>query len=232
MANIAVLNPAAHSALRVTSGAEVGIGADRHFVEIVPRELPLAAITYPVLVTKNADTGAFLLGATLGVEAGENLYLEEMNGGDAYRPLQLQREGFWIARDQIAADLDHRRFSGGLGEPLFDEEGGPTPLMDGVAEALRELRGGAAMAAVFLDKLVTLRLLAPVDIELSFDDGSRRSLEDLYSIDQEALRALDDAAVIDLFRRGYLQLIYLMIASLKNIPQLAKRKNSRLGMLT
>jgi hypothetical protein len=30
-----------------------------------------------------------------------------------------------------------------------------------------------------------------------------------------------------LFRRGYLQLIYLLIASLKQIPVLAKKKNDR-----
>ena len=35
-------------------------------------------------------------------------------------------------------------------------------------------------------------------------------------------------SVLDLFRRGYLQLIYLMIASLKQVPVLARKKNDRL----
>jgi hypothetical protein len=39
---------------------------------------------------------------------------------------------------------------------------------------------------------------------------------------------LPDATVVDLFRRGYLHLVYLMIASLKQIPVLAQRKNRRL----
>jgi hypothetical protein len=38
---------------------------------------------------------------------------------------------------------------------------------------------------------------------------------------------LPDASVVELFRRGYLQLIYLLIASLKQIPVLAKKKNDR-----
>jgi hypothetical protein len=42
------------------------------------------------------------------------------------------------------------------------------------------------------------------------------------------LRALPDNAVVDLFRKGYLQLIYLMIASLKQVPVLAQKKNRRL----
>jgi len=32
-------------------------------------------------------------------------------------------------------------------------------------------------------------------------------------------------AVLDLFRRGYLQLIYLMLASLKHVSALARKKN-------
>ena len=36
--------------------------------------------------------------------------------------------------------------------------------------------------------------------------------------------SLADATVIDLFRSGYLQLIYLMIASLKQVPVLAREE--------
>jgi hypothetical protein len=49
----------------------------------------------------------------------------------------------------------------------------------------------------------------------------------LYTINQDVLRDLPDVAVIDLFRRGYLKLIYLMITSLKQVPILAKKKNGR-----
>ena len=34
--------------------------------------------------------------------------------------------------------------------------------------------------------------------------------------------------MLDLFRRGYLRLIYLMIASLKQVQELAKKKNARM----
>jgi hypothetical protein len=81
---------------------------------------------------------------------------------------------------------------------------------------------------VFVDALATLKLIAPLAIDVAFDDGTKREVAGLYTIDQEALRALPDAAVLDLFRRGYLQLIYLMIASLKQVSALAQRKNRRL----
>lgn len=229
MANIVTLDPIAHAQLSVAPADGVRLGAGLHYVQLAPRELAHAAMTYPVLVTKDEDSGAFLLGAVLGVEAGENLFLDDMGAGDAYRPLQIQREGFWVADERLAADLDHPRFAGGHGgERLFGADGVPMPFLDGIAEALRELRAATPASAAFLGRLAALRLLAPIDIDLSFDDGTQRTLEDLYAIDQEALRALDDEAALDLFRRGYLQLVYLMVASLKNVPRLAKRKNDRL----
>ncbi len=63
---------------------------------------------------------------------------------------------------------------------------------------------------------------------MAFDDGTARRPPALYTIDQEVLRGLPDPTVLELFRRGYLQLIYLMIASLKQVSVLAQKKNSRL----
>jgi hypothetical protein len=39
------------------------------------------------------------------------------------------------------------------------------------------------------------------------------------------LKELADSAALDLFRRGYLQLIYLMLASLNHVSVLAQKKN-------
>ena len=77
-----------------------------------------------------------------------------------------------------------------------------------------------------------LKLIEPIDINVGFDDGTTRDLQGLYTVNQDALRALPDAAVVDLFRRGYLHLIYLMIASLKQVPVLAQRKNRQILQAT
>jgi hypothetical protein len=62
-------------------------------------------------------------------------------------------------------------------------------------------------------------------ISSQFDDGSKRKFTGLYTINRDLLNQLADAAVLDLFRRGYLELIYLMFASLDHVPALAQRKN-------
>jgi hypothetical protein len=93
--------------------------------------------------------------------------------------------------------------------------------------AFRDLRPGIEMTRQFIAVLMQLRLVEQIDITVEFDDGSTRDLLGLYTINQDILRSLPDTAVIDLFRRGYLQLIYTMITSLKQVPVLAKKKNSR-----
>ena len=50
----------------------------------------------------------------------------------------------------------------------------------------------------------------------------------LYTIDQDVLARLPDTVVVELFRRGYLRLIDYMIASLKQVPVMARKKNLRL----
>ncbi len=224
MTNIALLNDQAHRDLRVQPGAAARYGDNRRFVAVIVGEFPHLAVHYPILLTKDQETGAFFLGAMLGFDEGENLFLDD-RGMETYRPLNLQRGPFFTAGSEIAIDLDSPRIDD-AGKPLFTEAGEPTAYLQNIMALFRDLKPGLEITKLFVETLVRLKLIEPVDIDVAFDDGSRRTLTELYTINQDALRALPDAAVIDLFRRGYLQLIYLMIASLKQVAVLARSKNN------
>ena len=228
MTNIVVLNTEAHRDLRVRAKASARFGDDQRFVPVVVGEFALLAVHYPILLSKDAETGAFYAGAMLGFDERENLFLDEAKGFDAYRPLNLQRAPFFAAGDELAIDLDSPRVDEVEGELLFDDRGTPTPYLQGIMNAFRELNPGMERTRRFIETLLALKLVETVTIDLAFDDGTRRITEGLYTIDQDALRVLPDDAVVDLFRKGYLQLIYLMIASLKQVPVLARRKNLKL----
>jgi hypothetical protein len=225
MTNITVLNSQDHRTLRVQPGASPRFGDDKRFVAVIVGEFPFAAAHYPILLTKDAQTGGFLVGAMLGFDDGENLFLND-KGMESYRPLNLQRGAFFTAGSDLAIDLDHPRIGGG--ELLFNETGEPAPYLQRVMSLFRDLVPGSEATRAFIETVIRLKLVEPIDISASFDDGGKRTLTDLYTINQEALRALPDDAALDLFRKGYLQLIHLMIGSLKQIPALAQRKNQRL----
>jgi hypothetical protein len=227
MTNIVVLNSLTHREVRVQAEASAKFGDNQRFVPVVIAEFPLLVTHYPVLFSKDTETGAFFCGAMLGIDEGENLFLKDGKGHEGYRPLNLQRAPFFVAGEDLAIDLDHARIAPRGGQALFNDKGEPTSYLESIKAAFQQLKPGIEMTKRFTELLLNLNLLEPVDIVLGFDDGTKRNLVDLYTVNQEVLRQLPDASVLELFRRGYLQLIYLLIASLKQIPVLAKKKNDR-----
>ncbi|MDR3525719.1 MAG: SapC family protein [Rhizomicrobium sp.] len=220
MTNIVVLNNTEHRGLRVQP-----LGAEkRNFIGVIVNEFSHLALHYPILFSKDADTGTFYCGAMLGFDLEENLFAAD--GAKVYRPLNLQRGPFFAAGTELAIDLDSP--SVGSGEALFEASGEPTAYLKSMLGLFRDLVPGIERTRIFTETLLGLKLIEPIDIKVSFDDGSARSLAGLYTINREALRELPDAEVLNLFRRGYLELIYLMTASLKQVSILANKKNSRL----
>lgn len=221
MSNIVVLNSETHRSLRVQPTGE----EPRNFAAVIVNEFSHLVVHYPILFSKDAQTGAFYCGAMLGFDTGESLFDDD--GLNVYRPLSLQRGPFYTAGDELAIDLDHARV--GSGQPLFGDSGEPTPYLQSIMALFRDMVPGLERTKVFIETLLNLKLIEPIDITVHFDDGTERSLTGLYTVNKNALRMLTDPQVIDLFRRGYMQLIYLMIASLKQVPVLANKKNSRLS---
>lgn len=228
MSNIVVLNNETHRSLRVRAVASAAYGDSRHFVQVIVNEFPVLAARCPIFFAKDAETGAFYCGAMLGFDEGENLFLKAGGGFDGYRPLNLQRDPFYVAGSELAVDLDSPRVGAPDGEALFTEAGEPTPYLQSVTAAFRELKPGLERTKVFVATLLELKLLEPVDINVGFDDGTTRDLVGLYTVNQPTLAALPDASALDLFRRGYLYLIHLMIASMKQIPVMAEKKNRQI----
>jgi hypothetical protein len=227
--NVVILNSQTHRALRVMAGPSARHGDSQRFVSVVVKEFPNLVAHYPLFFAKDSETGAFYCGAMLGFDAGENLFLHENGEGqDAYRPLNLQRGPFYVAGNDLAIDLDNPRVGAEGGQELFTADGEPTPYLESIRYAFRELKPGQEMTKVFIDTLLGLKLIEPIDINVGFDDGTKRDLQGLYTISQDTLRALPDETVLSLFRRGYLHLIYLMVASLQQVPVLAQKKNRRL----
>lgn len=228
MTNIVALNTDLHKDLRVQAGASARYGDAQRFVPVAVNEFAFLVPHYPVFFAKDSETGSFYCGAMLGIDEGENLFLADDGGMESYRPLNLQRGPFFTAGSDIAIDLDHPRIDAG-GQPLFTDAGEPSDYLKSIMGLFQNLRPGLEQTKAFVATLLDAKLVEPVDIGLAFDDGTRRQLEGLYTVNQDALKKLSDTQVIDFFRRGYLQAIYLMIASLKQVPVLAQKKNARLA---
>jgi|HubBroStandDraft_1064217.scaffolds.fasta_scaffold00184_31 hypothetical protein len=225
MSNVVLLDSQSHRKLRVHALPAAHYGDNQRFVAVVVNEFHALAMHYPILFSKDADTGQFYCGAMLGFDTGENLFLDEHRTLSVYRPLNLQRGPFLTAGSDLAIDLDHPRVASSGDQELFTEAGEPSKYLQSVMGLMRELRPGLERTRIFIDTLMSLKLIEPMTISARFDDGADREFTGLYTINRDQLKQLADPAVLDLFRRGYLQLIYLMLASLDHVSVLAQRKN-------
>ena len=225
MTQIVVLNSRAHAALRVHAGASAQHGDNQRFVPVVVSEFAPLALHYPILLSKDAETGQFYCGAMLGFDVAENLFVQDHRTQAAYRPLNLQRGPFLTSGSDLAVDLDHPRVTPSGEQALFGETGESTPYLLSIMALMRTLATGAEQTKAFIAVLLALKLVESVSIEAQFDDGSRRDVAGLYTVNRDALRDLPDDAVIMLFRRGYLPLIHHLLASLSHVSTLAQKKN-------
>lgn len=219
-----LLTPHDHAQLRLLPRSN----ADPHFVEIVPAEFAAAAIACPILFSKDPATGAFYAGAVLGLKPGE-VVLKSAEERGGFEPLNLQRDGFFISGEHIAIDRTSTRFSDTDGEPLFDEAHQPSTSLRQIQKVLGQLHEGAKQTAVLVRDLLNLKLLEPIDVSLSFDDGQRLRLDGLYTVSRDSLRDLDDVHVLRLFRSGHLQLAYTIAGSLNQLAVLAHLRNRKLA---
>ncbi|MET3713347.1 hypothetical protein ABIC65_004077 [Sphingomonas trueperi] len=220
---VTLLDSVEHRDLRVRPAT----GPLPYFVPVVAAEFAAAAAACPVLLTKDAETGRFYVGAMLGFQPGESLV--ELRAGEGFWPLHVERQGFFIAGDSIAIDPQDVRFAGQDGEPLFGDDGAPAPALRGIQQTLAQLHRGVEETQAFVDALLAHKLLEPIDVTLRFDDGTSLDLTGLYTVSLDTLHALDDGAVLTLFRAGYLQLAYALAGSLRQIAVLAARRNRRLA---
>lgn len=234
--NRVLLNNIDHHDLTVAvrTGAAFGDCVDR--MAVFPSEFTELQRDVPIVFQRTAEGIEAV--ALLGVQAGENLFLDDNGWTTRHVPAMQRRGPFSIAlsrneRDgdsadlMIEVDLDDPRVGAVDGAPVFREQGGNAPYLDHVTAALRTIFDGWRSAHAIHAELDASGLLRPVAITITADDGSAYELADLLVVDGEALAALPGALLERLHRQGVLQAAVMAHASLANIAQLAERKSRR-----
>ena len=146
MSQYEVLNKDKHRQLRIKTGYSAALGDAVMYAMTYPMEFRDIQSCYPILFTKDSNTGGFFAAAILGFEADQNLFLRDGDWDAAYVPALVQRQPFLISKSResdtrppvVSIDLDHPRVSQDEGEALFDSAGEPSGfLKQKIAEHMR-----------------------------------------------------------------------------------------------
>jgi len=242
MAKIELLNNVDHKDLRVITTRSAKYGDNQWYTPTFPHEFRNLQRSYPIVFTKNPKTGQFQAVALLGFEDGENLFLNEAGWDAGYIPLSIMRQPFMIGYQEvresgvpstqvvISVDMENPRVSNTEGEPVFLEHGGNSDYLERVNSILQLIHEGYERNQPFIDMLLGMDLLESFVLDVELNDGSEHRLSGFYTINEESLAALKGDDLVILNNNGYLEAVYMAIASMSNIPTMVDKKNKLSGI--
>ncbi|UGQ46937.1 SapC family protein [Massilia endophytica] len=229
MSNPVLLNNVQHKNLRIITKRGAEYGDNVMFALTFPSEFRTLQAHYPIVFRKSDDGTSFEPVALFGLQEGENLFLTG-DGWDATDlPLLIERQPFLIGRNgeelMMHVDMDSPRVSGSEGEAVFLPHGGSSGYLERMNSVLLAIHQGIQGTAGFVDALKEHNLLESFVVDIELDSGAQGRLSGFYTIHEERLAALDGAALERLHKTGYLQAIYMVVASMSNFRVLIDRKN-------
>lgn len=240
MANHQLLDNVTHKDLRIITDRAAWYGDDIARTGVFPLEFRRLQAEYPIAFQENVKTGSFDSIAVLGFVEGENLFLSAAGWEAGYVPLSIERQPFLIGfqtttdggvltdEPVVHIDMDSPRVSETEGAPVFLEHGGHSPYLEHINSVLMAIHDGVEQNKIFSAALTEFDLLEPFTLEFVLNDESKQILSGLHTINEEKLSALDGESLAKLHVNGYLEHIYMVMASIANFKTLIDRKNARL----
>jgi hypothetical protein len=237
MALLESLDKTAHREISIDSRMVEVLGAGLNMVPVALSEFLKLVVQYPIAFTKDKETGRFVCVALFGLHDGENLFLENGQWNAIYIPLHITRQPFFLGNaaentpdgDQfvVCIDVEHGSIRDSAGERIFDADGNETAYLERMKECLAELLNGESSTRHFVETLARLKLLIPMQLEITFEKGDSTEVTGLYTIDESRLAELSADDVTSLHAQQYLGPIYTMLASLGHIYSMVDKRNKR-----
>jgi hypothetical protein len=192
-------------------------------------EFPHAAKEYAVVFAGSEES--LMPAVILGVRGSENLYLSKDNEWEAkYIPAFVRRYPFVFSTSadgtQLILCIDEA-FSGfnhdGRGQPLFVDDGKPSPFVDNVMKFLQEYQAQFRRTQAFCAKVKELDILEPMQAQVELASGERLQLGGFLAVSRAKLKALSGEKLAELAQTDELELLYLHLQSMRNFLGLRDR---------
>jgi hypothetical protein len=224
-----LLNNIDHKDLRIDArGRGAALGDGVMFALTFAAEFRNVQAHYPIVFHKTVE-GEFQPVALFGFRLGQNLFLDGARWDAEYLPLSIERQPFLIGRSGeelvVHVDLDSPRVGSGAGEAVFREHGGSSEFLERMTSVLSTLHQGLQGTPAFIDALLAHELLESFVLDIQLDDGSQNRFAGFYTINEDRLRRLEAQALDALNRAGFLEPIFMAVASLSHFRDLIGRMN-------
>jgi hypothetical protein len=224
------LDSALHRKLRLRLPVQDwSVGNKLNALFVAASEFADACREFPIVFVKSGKgaDGSDLIApiAVFGVSQGENLFIVGERWRGRYMPAMMRMYPFCMARvdDErlaLCVDMAYAGANETEGEALFDAEGLHTELLKSVRQQLETLELEVQRTRAVCGRLQELGLLHEMRFDATLPGGRTHSVDGFLVVDEEKVRNLPDAAVLELHRNGLLGLIHLHWMSMRNMHPL------------
>jgi len=161
----------------------------------------------------------------LGLKQEDNLYVEGVVWRTPYIPAVLRSYPFGIARLNmerfaVCVDAAWPGLSESKGQPLFLEDGQPSPLFEATQKQLETVENEVQRTRNACQRLLDLDVLRDMRFDATMPDGRKHMVDGFMTVDDSKMLTLPDATVGDLHRQGILGLVHAHWVSMGNMRRL------------
>jgi hypothetical protein len=166
----------------------------------------------------------------MGLETGENLYINDGKCDASYIPAIIRRYPFALAKTPeqddnctVCIDNSSELVNEIEGEPLFDAAGKPSEMMERVKRYLAELQQMEKFTQEFCHFLAEYNMFTPLNMKVRQQDEIK-NITDCYVANEERLGSISDKGFLNFRKKQFLPAMYAHLISLAQIERLLKFK--------
>jgi len=234
-----LLDALQHRHRRLTELTDWSVARELHAMFLTATEFTQAALDYAIVFVQTGDKdpkGRAIVSPVvlLGLQPGENLYVNGTKWDARYLPAFVRRYPFFSApvqgldRPGVFIDAAWDGFSETEGQPLFESDNAPTPALRNAIDFLERFDAESDRTRMFCERLLDLGVLKDMRADVQLLGGRQIAVEGFQAIDEEKLQNLPDKLVVELHRKGLLMLMQVHLLSLANLRHLVQKKTDRI----
>ncbi len=232
MANIVPVRKEQHQKLKISTARNILHIHGQHIIPVSAAEYAQSSASFPIVFVKNPDSERFRSVAMLGLEAGENLFLQDEKWTGLSMPQSISMVPFSLGIDPdkentltACVDLDSPFVGEDKDLALFEDDGKDSEVFANVQQALGRLYDNEKMTENFIKELQENDLLQELELNIVLSTGEKKKLVGIFTINEDKIKDLSDDKVLDFHKRGLFVPIYSMLGSLTQVNHLVQLRN-------
>ncbi len=212
-----------HAGTWIEVGNDFGYTKSLNALPVLAAEFIVASREFPIVFAQAKEQYQPMV--LLSMRGEQNFFLDEQNRWTGrYQPAFLRRYPFVFSPTEdaknfiLCVDETYKGLNKeGKGQPLFADDGKPSPYVNSILEFLRHFQVEQAKTQALCQKLDELDLLESQNAVWTSPEGEKVTLAGFACVNREKLKAVPPKMLAKMIETGEMDLIYAHLHSLHNL---------------